>query len=247
MKLSFLGNGVMACAMIDGLLENGYKIEVFGRDIEKLKELNKKYQNGLEIFEYKQDTDITGKSLIICVKPYALSKISHFFTGTADMIISVLANTSLEELQKNIKSKSYIRAMPNIAASYKKSMTTLTGDVTKKDEALKVLGAIGRTLWVDSEKEFDIATILAGSSPAFLALVSEALIDGAVKEGLKRNDAAALTKGLFDGFAALLENYPHPALIKDAVMSPGGVTAKGIAILEEGKVRDSFIKVTQKK
>jgi pyrroline-5-carboxylate reductase len=52
-----------------------------------------------------------------------------------------------------------------------------------------------------------------------------------------------LTKGLFEGFAQLLENYPHPALIKDAVMSPAGTTAKGYAVLEKYKVRSAFIKV----
>ncbi|MDR1461160.1 MAG: pyrroline-5-carboxylate reductase [Campylobacteraceae bacterium] len=246
MRLTFLGNGIMAEAMISRLLKSNYEIEIFGRDENKLSDFCKKFDKKIETFTYKNDTDMSDKTVILCIKPHALQKVSHFFQGEAKLVISVLAGTTIETLQKEIKAKSYIRAMPNIAASYGKSMTSVTGDKISKDEALKILNAIGKTLWLESEKELDIATVLTGSSPAFLALVAESLIDGAVKEGLKRADAFALTKGLFEGFAELLENYPHPALIKDAVMSPNGVTAKGYAVLEECKVRSAFMKIYQK-
>ncbi|MDR1285462.1 MAG: pyrroline-5-carboxylate reductase [Campylobacteraceae bacterium] len=246
MRLTFLGNGIMAEAMISRLLKLDYKIEVFGRDEKKLSDFREKFDKKIETFTYKNDTDISDKTVILCVKPHALQQISHFFKGEAKLIVSVLAGTSIETLKKEINAKSYVRAMPNIAAFYGKSMTTITGDKTSKDEVLKILNSIGKTLWVESEKELDIATVLAGSSPAFLALVAESLIDGAVKEGLKRADAFTLAKGLFEGFAELLENYPHPAFIKDAVMSPNGVTAKGYATLEDYKVRSAFMKIYQK-
>ena len=119
-------------------------------------------------------------------------------------------------------------------------MTTITGTLTCKQEAIAIFNAIGSTLWVNSEKELDIATALAGSGPAYLALIAEALCDGAVKQGLKRNDAISLMHGLFDGFGALIQDE-HPALLKDGVMSPGGTTAAGYAALEKGKVRDGCI------
>jgi len=124
-------------------------------------------------------------------------------------------------------------------------MTTVTGDENYKDMAMQICQALGEVLWVNSEKELDIATAVAGSGPAFLALVAEALSDGAVKEGLKREDANFLVRGLFEGFVPLLKDN-HPALLKDAVMSPGGTTAAGYSALEEGKVRDSFIKAITK-
>ena len=86
--------------------------------------------------------------------------------------------------------------MPNLAASVGRSMTTLTGDIAYKEEAKVLLGSIGKTLWLDSEKEIDIATALAGSGPAYLALVAEALADGAVKQGLKREHAMATMRGI---------------------------------------------------
>jgi pyrroline-5-carboxylate reductase len=188
--------------------------------------------------------DITNKNVIFCVKPYALQSVSLRLDGTANVLYSILAGTTLEFLKRQIKAKHYIRTMPNIAASKQKSMTTITGDKEAQNEAIEIFSSIGRTLWVNTENQLDIATALAGSGPAFLAIVAEALADGAVKAGLERSYSVELVRGLFEGTTALLEDN-HPAIIKDSVMSPGGTTAQGIAKLEEGGVRDSFIKAIE--
>lgn len=131
--------------------------------------------------------------------------------------------------------------MPNVAASVQNSMTTITGDNEAKNMAIDIFSTIGKAIWVNTENQLDIATAVAGSGPAFLALVAEALADGAVKAGLERHISTQLVQGLFSGTASLL-NHSHPAIIKDSVMSPGGTTAAGYAQLEEGAVRDSMIK-----
>ena len=130
--------------------------------------------------------------------------------------------------------------MPNISAKYKKSSTLLTGDITHKKISEDIFSLIGDTFWLNSEKELNIGTIIAGSGPALLSLVAEAMMDGLVKEGLKRDDASNITKSLFKGFYPLIKNI-HPAIIKDEVMSPSGVTAKAYAKLEKEKVRSAFI------
>jgi len=170
------------------------------------------------------------------VKPYSLPDLAPKLQGEADSVYSVLAGTSIESLKSQIKSKKYIRTMPNLGASYLKSMTTVTGDEVLKESALSLFNKIGSSLWLNSEKELDIATGVAGSGPAYLALIAEALADGAVGQGLKREDSQILVQGLFEGFAALLANE-NPALIKDGVMSPGGTTAAGYAALERCSVR----------
>ncbi len=242
MKLTFIGAGNMAEAIIAGTCEK-YEVEVVARDEKKLELLNKKYN--ITTLKLEERFDIEGKNIILCVKPYALEEVSKKFVGSANSLLSVLAGSSLQTLKDAVKSKYYVRIMPNLAAKYGKSMSTLCGDEVYKKEAIDICESFGYALWLGSEKEIDIATGVAGSGPAFLALVAEALSDGAVKEGLKREDANALVRGLFDGFAPLL-NENHPALLKDAVMSPGGTTAAGYSALEEGKVRDSFIKAVTK-
>ena len=234
--ITFIGNGNMALSIAQGL-KKSYKIEVVGRDLEKLEKFEKAL--GLSIEKYLlKDFDITDKTLLFCVKPANVVEVGALFKGKARVLYSVLAGTTLQKLRENISSGAVVRTMPNLAASVGRSMTTLTGDVEFKEEAEQLLGAIGATRWLGSEKEIDIATGLAGSGPAYLALIAEALADGAVKQGLKRDDAMAIMRGLFGGFGELIQDI-HPALLKDGVMSPGGTTAAGYGALEDGSVRAS--------
>jgi len=233
-KVTFIGNGNMALSIAKGL-QNEYAIEVVGRDIQKLQN----FENSLNVTISKaliDNFDITDKTVILCVKPANVEEIATKLKGEAKVLYSVLAGTTLKKLTSSIPSKAYVRAMPNLAASVGASMTTLTGDISYKKEALTLFSAIGKAHWLGSEKEIDIATALAGSGPAYLALMAEALADGAVKEGLKRDDAMEIMRGLFKGFGELIQNE-HPALLKDGVMSPGGTTAAGYAVLEEKGVR----------
>ena len=232
--ITFIGNGNMGLSIAQGL-KNKYNIEVVGRDMDKLDTFEKNLS--VKVDKYLLDNfDISEKTVLLCVKPANVEEVSKQLKGKARVLFSVLAGTSLEKLKKYFKPKAVVRTMPNLAASVGASMTTLTGDEEFKKEAEALLGAVGKTLWLDSEKEIDIATALAGSGPAYLALIAEALVDGAVKQGLKRDDAMTTMRGLFAGFGTLIQDI-HPALLKDGVMSPGGTTAAGYAALEEGNVR----------
>ena len=236
--ITFIGNGNMALSIAKGL-KGKYNIEVVGRDMKKLQA----FEETLKIKTDKstlEDFDMTDKIILLCVKPANVEEVGKILKGKAKVIFSVLAGTSVDKLKKHFKTKAVVRTMPNLAASVSESMTTLTGDIEFKNKAQELLGSVGKTLWLDSEKELDIATALAGSGPAYLALIAESLTDGAVKQGLKREDASECMKGLFTGFASLIQEI-KPADLKDAVMSPGGTTAAGIAALEKGNVRYSCI------
>ena len=236
--ITFIGNGNMALSIAQGLKEK-YNIEVVGRNSDNLDNFETKL--GKQTTKHLlKDFDMTDKTIILCIKPANVEEVSKVLQGKASLLISVLAGTPLAVLKKAFKSESTVRSMPNLAASVGASMTTLTGDQQAKEESLALLNSIGDTLWLGSEKEIDIATALAGSGPAYLALIAEALTDGAVKQGLKREDAMATMKGLFLGFGQLIQDI-HPALLKDAVMSPGGTTAAGYNALEDGNVRASCI------
>jgi len=241
-KLTFIGNGNMAKALIEGLVSS-YEIEVLGRNEASLKALEESLPE-IRTRTLDEVEDISGKNIVLCVKPYSLPELAPKLKGEAEALYSVLAGTSIESLRSQIKAKKYIRTMPNLGASHLKSMTTITGDEALKEQAIDIFNKIGRSLWLSSENELDIATGVAGSGPAYLALVAEALADGAVQQGLKRADAQALVSGLFDGFGALI-SHDNPANIKDGVMSPGGTTAAGYAALEHGGVRSAMMKAIE--
>lgn len=236
--ITFIGNGNMGLSIAKGL-KGKYHIEVVGRNMENLEAFEK--QLGQKVDKYLlKDFDMTHKTLLLCVKPGNVEEVSKLIQGKADLLISVLAGVPVQMLKKHFKPKTVVRTMPNLAASIGKSMTTLTGDIKGKEESIVILNAVGDTLWLESEKEIDIATALAGSGPAYLALIAEALADGAVMQGLKREDAILTMRGLFAGFSELIQES-HPAILKDNVMSPGGTTAAGYGALEQGNVRASCI------
>ncbi|OPX27755.1 MAG: pyrroline-5-carboxylate reductase [Campylobacteraceae bacterium 4484_166] len=232
MTITFVGCGTMAKAMIKPLIKK-YNIEVIARDEKVLKEMKKNYCD-IKTILLDQNTDITNKNIILSTKPDSLDKLK--LKGKADTLYSILAGTSIDKLKQNILADKYIRVMPNIAAIYQNSMTTITGDRTNKQNTIELFENIGDVLWLSSEDELDIATAVAGSGPAYLSIIASGLIDGAVSCGLKREYGKKLVEGLFKGFTRVL-GYNHPELIKDEVTSPNGTTIKGCEVMESASIR----------
>ncbi len=241
-EILLIGSGNMAVAILQGLYRNR-RVTVVARRQEACKNIEAEFGDKVGTLVLEEGVDISGKVVLMAVKPHALASVSQKLQGRAYAHLSVLAGVPLELLRTHVEAEYTVRAMPNLAARFGKSMTTLCGDEGFKEEAMALCEAFGRALWLGSEKEIDIATAIAGSGPAYLALAAEALADGGVKAGLKRDDAQVLVRGLFDGMEDMLQM--HPAVLKDAVMSPGGTTAAGYGALEEGNVRDGFIKAVE--
>ena len=237
MELLLIGAGNMGSAMLNGLCR--YNITVVEKSRSRGEELKEKF-SGVDVVD--EIPDVTGKVVLLAVKPQVLPQLE--VRGSAEAVVSILAGTPIAKLKEKIEANYYIRAMPNIAALKQKSVTSVVGDVEFKEQALEILGSIGKAIWLNSEKELDIATGLGGSAPAWLAIVAEALADGAVNLGLPRDKAQEYLGALFEGVGSVLEDT-HPATFKDMVTSPGGTTAAGLYELEEGKVRSSFIKAME--
>jgi pyrroline-5-carboxylate reductase len=237
-KVVIIGNGKMAEAILCGL-KDSFDVVVVGRDLYSLELLKNSYKS-ITIALLK-DFDISGQNIILAVKPYAVDSVAKLVKGEANIILSVLAGTQIDSIKSKIAAKSYVRAMPNLSASYLKSATSLTGDIESKEFALEVFNSIGSTIWLGSEKELDISTGIVGSGPALLALIAEAFMDSGVYCGLKRDDSIKLTQMLFESFPPIL-NDKHPAFIKDSVMSPAGTTSSAYFELEKANTRATIIK-----
>lgn len=235
-EIFILGNGAMATAMAFGLMDD-YDVTIVGRDEKKLKNLQ---INGFKTELYGAKFDINNKKIILAFKPYALKDVSKILYGKAELIISVLASSMLEDIKNHIHSHRYIKAMPNIAAKFKSSITPFFSNDCKETDWL-ILSKFGEICRVDSENELDIAMAISGCAPAYLALVAEAMACGGVSKGLKKDMAYKLTNGVFKSISALLSKN-HPAIIKEAVCSPNGTTIQGVNVLEEYAIRSAFIK-----
>ena len=232
--IHIIGYGAMAKAIAKGL-KRKKEFCVVGRNRSKLKKFAKEFNCKYFLLD---GFDITNKDILLAIKPYALQEVSMRIKGEANILISILAGKSLIELQR-IKSKAYIRAMPNIAAKYAFSSTAITGDEIAKEFAIDIFKTIGEVIWLDSDDEIDMATAIIGSGPAFLSIIAEAISDGGVYIGLNREKSTKLTKMLFKSFASLKEDFNT---IKNEVMSPKGTTAEGINSLEKNGVRGKILK-----
>ncbi|EID4795670.1 pyrroline-5-carboxylate reductase [Campylobacter lari] len=230
-EIYILGNGAMASAIAKGL-EDTYKVVIVARDLKKASGLN------LKVLSY-DEFDMDNKNIILAFKPYALEEVAIKLKGKARWLISVLANTTFERLHC-IDAQNYVKIMPNTAAEFKASATAyLMEKDLFKDEILSLLNTFGKAISLQNEKEFDIATVLSGCTPAFLALVAESLANAGVKNGLKNELSYELTRTSFESFSALF-NHAHPAIIKEKICSPAGVTIKGIEALEKRALRGAF-------
>jgi len=137
--------------------------------------------------------------------------------------------------------------MPNMPAQVGEGMTvwTATAEVNQKqkDMAQSILAAMGKEIFVSSEKYIDMATALSGSGPAYVFLIIEALVDAGVHIGMPRDMAEKLVIQTVLGSTRALEVMgKHPAELKNMVTSPGGTTSEGLLQLETGGLRSLLLK-----
>lgn len=250
-KVGFLGAGNMGEAIIKGLLQTGLvpASSLAATDVraDRLQQLADRY--GIRAVASNRDLVAQSDVIILAVKPQIMGAVLREIAGAVDrgrLLISVAAGVPVAALREHLgKPARLIRVMPNTPALVLEGVTAIAraegleaGDL---DLAQELFGAVGRAVVLD-EDALDAVTGLSGSGPAYVAIVVESLADGGVKMGLDRATAMILAAQTVLGSARLiLETGMHPGQLKDMVSSPGGTTIAGIAALEEGGVRRTFI------
>jgi pyrroline-5-carboxylate reductase len=139
-----------------------------------------------------------------------------------------------------------IRAMTNTACRIRRGYTVYANgrgvSQAEEDLARDVFRSMGSFDRVD-EQHLDVLTAMAGSGPAYIYTVLEAMILGALKVGLPRDIALkAAAHTAIGASCLLLDSGDHPAELRDQVITPGGVTIEGLYELEEGRVRTAFMR-----
>ncbi len=165
---------------------------------------------------------------------------------TPFVLVSMAAGVTIERLETMAGlSCPIIRLMPNTPVGIGQGMTLYCANQTVSQGDLTIcLDALAQSGQLDPLPEhlFDIGTVVAGCSPAFVDLFVEALADGGVACGLPRAKAMEYAARALAGSANLiLESGRHPGDLKDAVCSPGGSTIQGVRALEKGGFRSNVI------
>ena len=254
--VGFVGAGNMGEALIRGLVESNVvpaeRILVADVRTDRVHQLADQY--GLRAVAGNAALVSGADVIILAVKPQIMTSVLRETMPALTkrpLVISLAAGVSTATIQSVLgKYPRLIRVMPNTPALVLQGVTAIARtpalDQDDLETAQEIFAAVGRVVVLD-EEQLDAVTGLSGSGPAYIALVIESLADGGVKMGLDRATAMTLATQTVLGAAKLLaETGMHPGALKDMVSSPGGTTIAGIAALEEGGVRTTFIRAVER-
>lgn len=244
--MGFLGCGKMSGALVRGILAGGVcsASEIRASDVVKAAAEALGRETGARIEGSNQAVVAESDVVVLGVKPQdALAAVSGVRSGLGGkLLVSIAAGLSLARLEEAAGGGvRVIRVMPNTPALVHQgaSAYALGNAATEADAATveRVFGAVGSVDRV-SESLLDAVTGLSGSGPAYVYLMVEALADGGVLMGLPRALALRLAAQTVAGAAHMvLDTGDHPAVLRDAVTSPGGTTIAGVEAMEKAGTR----------
>lgn len=251
-RLAFVGCGVMAEAMIAGLLRKELvapeHIAASHPRANRRADLEAKYnigtfENNAEAVEAIQENE--NSMVVLCVKPQRLDGVLRELGDSVapnQIVLSIVAGAKIEMLSEALKNQKIIRAMPNTPSQIGAGITawTCTPEVGERERARTrtLLTALGKELYVETENMIDMATSLSATGPTYIFMVMEALTDAGVHMGFSRETAKELVQETMLGSVLFaMESHKHPAELRNMVTSPGGTSAEAIYQMEKGGLR----------
>jgi pyrroline-5-carboxylate reductase len=243
MYIRIIGCGAMGSAIAERLRLNGHHLALYDKEGGKAEALSrsiqaKAYQNPLEGTSAEE-------WLLLAVKPQdfaqAIPALSPF---PGELVLSVIAGISQSELAHAFPDKTVLRMMPNLAVQYGTGIVALADHPNLqrlKNKIQQLLKPLGYLHWLP-ESSFHALTALAGSGPAFVFTLIEAMVDAAVAMGLPAEMSLDLVQEMFLGAISILSNSKQStSALKWKVTSPGGTTIAGLRELERCNVRSGII------
>lgn len=250
-QLGIVGAGNMASALVRGLVVSGRLTseQIRVTDISEAQCQALRQAHGVARAANTLELAAWANVVLIAVKPQVVPSILPDLAAAhrkEQLIVSIAAGVATRTIALVLPAGArVVRAMPNTPALVLEGATALAGGehATEADVATTrdIFDAVGETVVLD-ESQMDAVTGLSGSGPAYVMLIAEALADGGVRMGLKRETAQALAvRTLYGSAKLLLESGEHPAALKDKVASPGGTTIAGLCALERHGLRSALI------
>ena len=242
--IGFIGGGNMGRAMIGGILRKKLASpnDIIVSDIhpENLAEMREQY--GISLTSDNREVAAKADVLVLSIKPQQYEAVIHEIRDIdrqGQVIVTIAPGKTLHWLKEMFAgSRKLVRCMPNTPALIGEGMIAIcpnemvSGD--EKRTVAELLGSCGIVEEVD-ESQMDAVVAVSGSSPAYVFLLLEAMVDEAVRQGMEREQAYRFAAQAVKGSAALaLETGADPADLKEMVCSPGGTTIEAVKVLEDG-------------
>lgn len=231
-----IGCGNMAGAMLRRWLASGLD----PRRVTVIRKSGAPVADGVTVLAAPPPDGASPAIVLLGVKPQMLDLVAPALApllAPGTLLISILAGVEVAALRKRFAAPGVIlRAMPNTPVAIGQGVVALYGEdpdpsIRRRAEALMSL--LGHVEWID-ESRFDVVTALAGSGPAYLFRVIDALAAAGADAGLDAEQAARLARITVAGAGALAASSDDtPGQLADRVASPGGSTRAGLDILDE--------------
>ena len=186
------------------------------------------------------DSRLRPRAIVIALKPQVIKgegPLLNELGKTGALIVSIAAGITIGFLRQALGTGSAIvRTVPNTPGAIGRGITALYAPscTAKPDRALAeaLMAPLGETLWFDNEAAMDWVTAVSGSGPAYVFLLTEALAQAGIAQGLAPNVAMRLARATITGAGALLAADPRPpAELRRDVTSPAGTTEAALKVL----------------
>lgn len=246
-KISFIGGGNMAQALISGLIGCGIQpnlITVADPNLDIREQLTAKGLNAVDPAADAKAAVIDADIVVLAVKPQVMKAVVSTFADALEtqLVISVAAGLSTELLSDMLNGyRNIVRAMPNTPAMIQMGATGLYGteDISaeQKQLATAMMEASGLVMWVEDEAHMHAVTAVSGSAPAYMFYIIESMVDGAVALGLDKEQASALAMQTMLGAAKMaMGSEDAPAELRRKVTSPNGTTQAAIESMQANDI-----------
>jgi len=238
--IGLVGSGNMATALARGWGEPVLCTDAITERAERLAQ-----ETGGAALPGNGDLADRADVVVLCHKPKQLHEVAEQVGGRAKAIVSILGGTTLRELKAAYPDVPVARVLPSTPVEVRQGVTVQArdagGDRAFAARVTELFERVG-TVAILPEEQIDAAMGLMSCAPAYLALVAEAQIDAGVRFGVPADLGARLVTRTMAGTAALLEHRGHDTLaVRREVTSPGGLTARGLAALEQEHLRRAFM------
>ena len=247
MKLSFIGGGAMAEAIIRGVLSASLAKpeDIYVGEIaeSRCRYLTDEYR--IYAAPNNAKAAANGDLVVLSVKPQNFQEVAPELKEVLteqQTALSIIAGLRMSTLTEELDHEAVIRVMPNTPAQIGAGMTMWLCSASVDNETAaqtqSILQTLGEEERVEKEEYIDMATALSASGPAYVFMFIESLIDAGVYLGMPRPMASRLTLQTVLGSTRLAqESGKHVAELRNMVTSPGGTTAEALLALEEGDFR----------
>ncbi|WP_432200934.1 pyrroline-5-carboxylate reductase family protein [Erythrobacter sp. W53] len=245
-SIMIYGFGAMTSAMLEGWIASGLapeQVTVYNPRI-KTVPVGARFTDTVPA----QPFDV----VVLGFKPHMLRDIAPEMktcVGAETIILSVLAGVELATLREAFpRAAAVVRFMPNLAVALNQSPNALIADGLDDNGhtlVTELADRLGTAEWLSDEGQFDLVTALAGSGPGFVYRFIDALAAGAADLGLESEQATRLAVQMVAGAGALAaQSSDSPGTLASRVASPGGMTQKGLDVLDTDQALNNLAKET---